>query len=665
MFSRSRRSCLAAVCAIVPLIVFAASTPSAKEKKEKEDEGIVHLTPFEVSSGGMGGYSAGSMGATPGGAKDIRFFRSGATRGQIPQPSTFTAEGLFSEHDLPLEMSGGGEGLFRVQTAATVARFDVLPEVRYLAQLGLSSGLKAETWQPAPLNLVAVVDKSGSMSGEPLALVRASLASALDHMRDGDQISIVLYGDRAHVHLPTTVVGRATRSRIASEIAAIESLGSTNMEAGLKLGYQVARESKAEFSGTTRVMLFTDEQPNVGDTSAAGFMGMAEAASRDGVGLTTIGVGVHFGAELATRISSVRGGNLFFFPDRAEMRKVFAKEWDTIVTELAHDFRVRIEPARGYRLAGVFGLPDHLLRWDGDALVLDIATIFVSQRKGAIYFAVAPDRDRDDLPRSAASRGDVLADVSYSYREVVSRERRSGQAACRFVPPADMQAGLSRGIHLIDQYLTLKKAAQLHHLSNDPERAFQLASGLLARFSAVRDPALAKERDLVREFHNNLAFLSGHASEVQYEDSKRGAALVGTWRRTDRNASETAEEYLVVWPNGDIETVDVARSTRAVTRSAVELARPLPSERSGVLKLGSGGRDPDGEIRFEISGENLRLRTGGRWGGETSIYRRGKSTDIPNAAAATNHTEKVDEFSGLPGGATESSRSPADLLRHR
>jgi Ca-activated chloride channel family protein len=369
-------------------------------------------------------------------------------------------------------------------------------------------------------------------------------------------------------------VSRATRSRIATEIAAIASAGSTNMEAGLQPGYEVARASKAEFKGTTRVMLFTDERPNVGATQAGSFMAMAEAASRDGVGLTTIGVGVQFGAELATRISSVRGGNLFFFPDRAEMRKVFAQEWDTLVAELAHDFSIRIAPARGFRIAGVFGLPANTLRWEGDAIVMDVATIFLSQRKGGIFFALAPERSSTDLPLVEARRDETLAQVEFSYREVASGERRSGQVACRFLPPAEVQAGLSRGIRLVDEYLTLKQAAQLHLIVNDQERAFRLASGLLARFSAVRDPALAKERDLVREFHNNLAFLAGHASEVQYDDGKRGAALVGTWRRTDRNASETADEFLVVWPNGDIETVDVNRANRAVARSAVEHLPP-------------------------------------------------------------------------------------------
>ncbi|MES2691993.1 MAG: VWA domain-containing protein, partial [Verrucomicrobiota bacterium] len=321
MLSSLRFCRRAAYLALLPLVV-SAQPPTEK----REEENVILLSHFTVSSP--------TLGATPGGAKDVKFFRMTSGRGQVPHPNVLTPEGLFSEHDLPLELEEGGAGLFRVQAQAVAARFEVLPEARYLAQLGLSSGLRADTWKRAPLNLVAVVDKSGSMSGEPLALVRASLKSALRQLRNGDQFGIVLYGDRSHVHLYPTPVTRANRRTIEQAIESIESTGSTNLEAGLQLGFEVARATKQGFTGNSRVMLFTDERPNVGDTSAAGFMALARAASLDGVGLTTIGVGVQFGAELATKVSSVRGGNLFFFPTGAEMKETFAEEFDTLVTEL-------------------------------------------------------------------------------------------------------------------------------------------------------------------------------------------------------------------------------------------------------------------------------------------------------------------------------------------
>ena len=119
----------------------------------------------------------------------------------------------------------------------------------------------------------------------------------------------MLYGDRAHVHLAPTALTAASKADILRSIDEIQSNGSTYMEAGLKVGYETAFASQDGFKGSTRLMLFTDEQPNVGRTDAASFIGMALEASKRNVGLTTIGVGVQFDASLATKVSSTRGGN--------------------------------------------------------------------------------------------------------------------------------------------------------------------------------------------------------------------------------------------------------------------------------------------------------------------------------------------------------------------
>jgi Ca-activated chloride channel family protein len=653
----SRRLVAAACIALAgafPLFVPAqTSAPTAtlatKDKDEQKDEEIVVLSSFCIST---------SLGATPGGAQDIGYFRMGAGRGEIPQPDAITAEGLFSEHDLPLEVKDGGDALFIVQTAAAEARFEVLPEVRYLAQLGFSSGLRADTWTRAPLNLVAVVDKSGSMSGEPLALVRASLLSALDHLREGDQISIVLYGDRAHVHLDPTPVRGATRAQIAARIRAIESAGSTAMEEGLRAGYDVARQTMAGFKGTTRVMLFTDERPNVGNTEAAGFMGMAEAASREGIGLTTIGVGVQFGAELATKISSVRGGNLFFFEDGSAMKKTFASDFDTMVTELAHEFHVRITPAAGLRIAGVFGVPGEMLRWEGDAIVFDVASIFLSRRKGAIYVALAP-RVSDDLPTRAVKAGEPLAQVDLGYTGATDGRRVTSRESCRLLGPQDMQLGLSRGAMLVDEYLTLKKAASVHLFDNDQERAFRLVNGLLARLGAADDAALAPELKLVADVHGTLALLSGHVGEMQpAAGAKRVSPLVGVWRgcaggRAD--AGVGSGDYLVVWANGVIDFITSDERAQSAERSeTLVLDGKVPRRARGTLRLHEADRARVGSIRYALAGDTLAvdIARGPSGGPEHLEFVRcvdDSDADEGDALAGESTDEiEIDELTGLP-----------------
>ncbi|MFO0572875.1 MAG: VWA domain-containing protein [Polyangia bacterium] len=476
---------------------------------------------------------SGGMGATPGGAQDISYARDRIKAGEVPHPATFTPEGLFSEHDLPLATGRPCHQTLCLEAAATTVDLPTLPEARWLAQLGFASNLDAKTWQREAVNLVAVIDKSGSMSGAPIDTVKASLHQIIDQLGPGDQLSIVLYGDRAHVHLGATPLrgaagqgngqgkgqsngqsnDKADRRALHAAVDQIAIAGSTAMEEGLAVGYKLAAETARGFRGRTRMMLFTDERPNVGATDAHSFMGMARAASKQGIGLTTVGVGVQFGAELATAISSVRGGNLFYFADVPEMVDKFKKDFDTMLTELAFDLRLKVWPQKGMKLVGLFGLPGDLVKRTPDGgLEMTVETIFLSKERGGIYFALAPEGG-GALPPDAAAGPLALASVSY-----VDKDSRPFQDSVPFAlwpkEKGALPLGLARGRLLVEEVTTLKRAAELHLTKNDQEGAYRLVHGLRRRLETSAGLGLDKELETVARLDATLTKLSGHQGEA-------------------------------------------------------------------------------------------------------------------------------------------------------
>jgi Ca-activated chloride channel family protein len=465
---------------------------------------------------------------TQGGAKDVNYLRGEVEQSRIPHPETFTAEGLLSEHSIVMDSGTPCAQVFCLVADSIDANLIAQPEARYLIGLGFATNIQSEGWHRKPLNLVATVDKSGSMNGAPLALVRSSLLEVLDHMREGDRISIVLYGDEAEVYLAPTDVTAQSRGLIRGSIKAIESAGSTAMEEGLRLGYEVARQSSKQFAGVTRVMLFTDERPNVGNTEEFGFMTMAREASHDGIGLTTIGVGVQFDAELATTIGSVRGGNLFFMRDEDDVQQVFRDEFDFMVSELAHDLAVSITPQPGYNISGVYGVPDGLMGWQNERTVkITIPTVFLSSKGGAMFVALAKSHASADLPARPLAGGAPLASLELQYVPVssgiVERDRIDA-----FPPPAKQSDAMKLGHALIDEFTVLRRATTAHYMENDQNLAYQLVHDLATRLSNNRDQDFDKERLLTYSLEERFAFLSGHTGEPRQHRSPI-AKLWGTW----------------------------------------------------------------------------------------------------------------------------------------
>ena len=510
---------LAALAAVaVPIAPAFAQDGTTTTAPDDEDDGAdaVVVTGVRVRQGG---------------AQDIRHFRSISTEGEFMPPSgSLTLEGLLGEHDLTLPSAATCAQMFCLVAHSMEANLPLRPQDAYFVGLDFASNIDAESWQRAPLSLIAVVDRSGSMDGPPIERVKQGLREVLAQMGPGDRLGIVIYGDDTVVHLPVTDV-EGHRREIRDAIASIAIEGSTYMEAGLKLGYETAFAELAQSRGKTRLMLFTDENPNVGNTSAQGFMGMAREASLKGVGLTTIGVGVHYDGALAAKVSSTRGGNLFFLDTAGDAHELFAKEFRNMTSEVAHDIAITMTPPTGYAITGVFGVPDGLMTQSQDgAVTVTVGSAFLSSNGGGIYASIGKDSARSQLPRAALEAGAPIMDVALSYVDAVSGERGGDHLA---VPQPDTRApdGLHLAMALVDEYLTLDAALDEYHVKNDRKASYHLLDGLSSRLQTASFDGLAPERELVGGLRDKMAYLAGYRGEMPTE--MRPLALHGRWEVRD------------------------------------------------------------------------------------------------------------------------------------
>lgn len=504
----------------IPLLCALAASPLALAQEDDDEQEV--LDSMVVTGTRI-------MGVSAGGAQDIGHFRQLAEAGEIPRFEGLTVEGLLNEHDLALPLARPCEQLLCLATEAMAQGLPSRSADRMFVGLGFTSNVEADGWQRQPLNLVAVVDHSGSMSGPPLALVREALRQVAGQMRAGDRLAIVLYGDAARLYLPSVALPEA-RAQALAAIDGIQSNGSTYMEAGLKLGFETARAAARGFSGTTRVMLFTDEQPNVGAVDADSFMGLAEAAARDGIGMTTIGVGVQYDGELATQISSVRGGNLFFVADPDGVQQLFHEELDTMVSAIAHDIRITLQPVRGYRISGIYGVPGDLME-EGDegAVEIHVPSAFFSTQSGGIFLSLAQDRRHGHLPAPRLRASQPLLRLALRYESALDGSRARDQLDVA-QPKSAPSTGLRTAFALVDQFLVMRDASRLYHRNDNPREAYRRLSALQQRLEQDALPGLAAERALVAQLTAKAALMSGYAGEVSGALLK--GAIQGSWTVT-------------------------------------------------------------------------------------------------------------------------------------
>ena len=502
---------IAACCAAAACLVGADAALLAQDAQDDED--LVVVTGTRIRQGG---------------SQDIRQFRSVALDSAfLPRADSLTIEGLLGEYDLSLPAKARCDRLFCISGHAMKAALPLRPQDDVFVGLGFESNIDATGRRLEPLSLVAVLDKSGSMTGDKIARAKQGLITAVSKMRDTDRFGVVIFGDDAAVLLPVTDVG-GNRERIVDTIAAVEAEGSTDMESGLRLGYRTAFGEQDATSRKTRVMLLTDEQPNVGNTQPEGFMGQAVGGSRRGVGLTTIGVGRDFDNALAMQISSMRGGNLFYLARNGDAEALFQREFYNMVSEVAHDVTITMTPSAGYKINAVYGVPNEILaETPQGAVTVTIGSAFLSSNAGGIYTSL--ERTGVVVPDTASA---PIMSVAIGYTDAQSGVAGSNTDSVSFPASSPPPANLFKAQALVDEYLSLSMALKAYHEGNDAQRAYTVINGLNERLTDSEIDGMAEEKALVANLRNRAAVLAGISDDVP--DEMRPYAVLGRWEVTSQ-----------------------------------------------------------------------------------------------------------------------------------
>ncbi|MFN8382773.1 MAG: von Willebrand factor type A domain-containing protein [Anaerolineales bacterium] len=203
--------------------------------------------------------------------------------------------------------------------------------------------------------LTFVIDVSGSMDMDNrLGLVKRSLEMLVDQLHRNDTVSIVVYGSDARVVLDPTP--GSDSDIILDAIYSLHPEGSTNAEAGIRLGYNMAMEA-FDSEKINRVILCSDGVANVGQTEADAILEEIHRYVDRGVTLTTIGFGMdNYNDTLMEQLADNGNGFYAYVDDKDEARKLFIDQITGTLQTIALDAKVQVEfntnVVMRYRLVG-------------------------------------------------------------------------------------------------------------------------------------------------------------------------------------------------------------------------------------------------------------------------------------------------------------------------
>ncbi len=439
------------------------------------EEGLAGGQTMYSASAAAPARATGTVGLAAGGAKDVGNFRENIANGYLPLPTDLTYEGLFYDYYFDTGLSEACTHLFCPSYAAAVARDPFSDRLETYLAVGLNSGLRESDFARKTLNLVIVLDISGSMSSpfdryyydrfgnrhevengdggaSKLRVAARAVVALMDHLRPDDRLGIVLFDDGAYLAKPLAPVGGTDMESIKGHVLELEPRGGTNMSAGFKRGSALFEELGSVNPETheNRIIFLTDAMPNLGETSEEGLFGMAERNARTRVFSTFIGVGVDFNTELVEAVTKIRGANYYSVHSAQQFEERMDEGFDYMVTPLVFDLALSLE-ADGYEIAQVYGSPE---ADEATGVLMRVNTLFPSKTEGG--------QTRGGLVllklRKTGEASDGALKLTVSYED---RNGRPGLSESRVALPGDeterfANGGVRKGV-LLTRYADLIK----------------------------------------------------------------------------------------------------------------------------------------------------------------------------------------------------------------
>jgi len=190
--------------------------------------------------------------------------------------------------------------------------------------------------------------------GDKIGMVKYGLTRLVDRLGPNDRISIVAFSDNAWIVLQPTAV--ENRYRILDAINSLYPTNSTNTEAGLHLGYDLAYRNYRD-GAVNRVILASDGMANVGDTNPDTLSQYAHDYYGRGVYLSTVGVG-HGGYDdkFLEQLADKGNGNYSYLDSTDAADRIFSQDVNGTLQTVAKDAKIQVDfnpsTVRSYRLLG-------------------------------------------------------------------------------------------------------------------------------------------------------------------------------------------------------------------------------------------------------------------------------------------------------------------------
>jgi len=204
---------------------------------------------------------------------------------------------------------------------------------------------------PTPsLNLCLILDRSTSMQGANMEVVKTTAIQIMRRMKPQDIFSVVAFSDRAEQIIPAS--RGAEISKLEARIQLLQPSGGTEIFSGLEMGYnEIIRN--VHFAQVNHIILITDGR-TYGDEDKC--MNLAHRASDQGIGISGLGIGSEWNDNFLDELASSTGGSSMYVSRPQDVQKTLLEKFTRLGSAHTDETRLDFKIPEGIELRYAFRL---------------------------------------------------------------------------------------------------------------------------------------------------------------------------------------------------------------------------------------------------------------------------------------------------------------------
>lgn len=333
-----------------------------------------------------------------------------------------------------------------IASSAIVSKFAVLVGVRAPSLCDDAPNSKR-----APIDLVTVLDVSGSMEGSKLSLLKRAIQFVIQHLGPSDRLSIVVFSSNARRIFPLRKMTDRGKDDAITAICSLTTNGGTNIMEGLRQGARILHERR-ERNPVASIILLSDGKdtynlhyindprtPNQNSNNSRHVLdqlniwlnpirwGNREAGTETqpiNIPIHTFGFGADHDPNIMHAISDASGGTFSFIQSNVLVQDAFARCIGGLLSVVAQELRLNVRSMS----SGVFieSIPSgkylNNICEQGHKGVIHVGDLYADEEKEFLVYLTVPVFSSTENNRGLERTS--LLDVKCSYKEIMSMDMR-------------------------------------------------------------------------------------------------------------------------------------------------------------------------------------------------------------------------------------------------